>query len=46
MEVHQNVFWSEWKINLDVPYEDISDNVRLSQGAMEICIKVSCKLQV
>ena len=41
IEVHQTMFWSEWKVNVDVLYEDISDNVRLSEGAIEICIKVS-----
>ena len=39
--MHQTMFWSEWKVNVDVLYEDISDNVRLSEGAIEICIKVS-----
>ena len=41
MEVHQNVFWSEWKKNVDIPYEEICDNIILSQGAIEICAKVS-----
>ena len=37
------MFWSEWKINVNVLYEDISDNVRSSEGAIEICTKVSCE---
>jgi hypothetical protein len=36
MEAHQNVFWSEWKIKVEIPYEDILDNVTLSQGVLEI----------
>lgn len=41
IEVYQTMFWGEWKVNVDVLYEDISDNVRFSEGAIEICTKVS-----
>ena len=44
--MHQSTFWSEWKINVDIPYEDISGNVRLSQGAMLISTKVCCLSQL
>ena len=46
MIVCQNRFWSEWKISLNVPYEDIAGNTRLIQGGIEILKKVGQALCV
>ncbi|XP_028401865.1 vacuolar protein sorting-associated protein 13C-like [Dendronephthya gigantea] len=46
LEVHQTAFWSEWKINEDIKYDDISGSVKLSLSGMEICTKTDSLIRI
>ena len=40
MTVYQDMFWSEWNVNLNIPFEDITDNVTLVNNVIIIQTKV------